>query len=108
MLSPRILIVGGGIAGLALAMALRRRGLNAELVERETQWKPAGGGIPCSPMRCAYCTNLVSARTVYRGKPPILPRCYMGDISGLPHLLIFKAACRPGEAPHKGQVRGVN
>ena len=42
------------------------------------------------------------------GKPPILPRCYMGDISGLLHLLIFKAASRPGEAPHKGQARGVN
>jgi len=34
MLSPRILIVGGRIAGLALATALRRRALNGELAER--------------------------------------------------------------------------
>ena len=108
MLSPRILIVGGGIAGLALATALRRRGLNAELVERETQWKPAGGGIAVQPNAMRVLHELGIGATVDRGKPPILPRCYMGDISGLPHLLIFKAACRPGEAPHKGQVRGVN
>jgi 2-polyprenyl-6-methoxyphenol hydroxylase-like FAD-dependent oxidoreductase len=32
--APRILIVGGGIAGLALARALRQRRLTAEIVER--------------------------------------------------------------------------
>ena len=31
----RILIVGGGIAGLSLAIALRRAGAGPELVERE-------------------------------------------------------------------------
>jgi salicylate hydroxylase len=41
----RILIVGGGIAGLSLAIALRRRGTAAELVERSPAWPAVGAGI---------------------------------------------------------------
>jgi len=45
----RILIAGGGIAGLTLATALRRRGLAAELVERDTDWNTVGAGIAVQP-----------------------------------------------------------
>jgi 2-polyprenyl-6-methoxyphenol hydroxylase-like FAD-dependent oxidoreductase len=38
----RILIVGGGIAGLALARALHQQGVVSEIVERAASW-PAGG-----------------------------------------------------------------
>lgn len=41
----RILIVGGGIAGLTLATALHRQGFRAELVERSTTWHATGAGI---------------------------------------------------------------
>jgi 2-polyprenyl-6-methoxyphenol hydroxylase-like FAD-dependent oxidoreductase len=41
----RILIVGGGIAGLSLAIALRRAGADPELVERSPTWPAAGAGI---------------------------------------------------------------
>lgn len=41
----RILIVGGGIAGLTLATALHRQGLRAELVERSAAWHATGAGI---------------------------------------------------------------
>ena len=41
----RILIVGGGIAGLSVATALNRRGLTPELVERSTTWPAVGAGI---------------------------------------------------------------
>jgi 2-polyprenyl-6-methoxyphenol hydroxylase-like FAD-dependent oxidoreductase len=52
----RILIVGGGIAGLSLGIALRRRGLDAEIVERSTVSNPAGAGIAMQPngMRALY------------------------------------------------------
>ena len=41
----RILIAGGGIAGLTLAMALRRLGFEPVLVERSTSWEVVGAGI---------------------------------------------------------------
>jgi 2-polyprenyl-6-methoxyphenol hydroxylase-like FAD-dependent oxidoreductase len=41
----RILIVGGGIAGLSLATALHRQGFAAELVERSPSWQAVGAGI---------------------------------------------------------------
>ena len=41
----RILVVGGGIAGLATARALARAGFSVEVVEREDAWTGAGAGI---------------------------------------------------------------
>ncbi|HEY7022400.1 MAG TPA: FAD-dependent monooxygenase [Ktedonobacterales bacterium] len=41
----RMLIVGGGIAGLALATALQRQGCAVELVERSHTWPAVGAGI---------------------------------------------------------------
>ena len=40
-----VLIVGGGIAGLALAGALRRLGVACEIAERTETWQPVGAGI---------------------------------------------------------------
>lgn len=41
----RILIVGGGIAGLSVATALHQRGLMADLIERNPTWQVSGAGI---------------------------------------------------------------
>ena len=41
----RILIVGGGIAGLSLAAALHQQGFTPELVERNPSWPAVGAGI---------------------------------------------------------------
>jgi FAD-dependent urate hydroxylase len=45
----RILIVGGGIAGLTAAIALGRRGFAPELVERAASWRALGTGIVIQP-----------------------------------------------------------
>ena len=41
----RILIAGGGIAGLTLARALHQQGFQAELVERSPSWQATGAAI---------------------------------------------------------------
>jgi 2-polyprenyl-6-methoxyphenol hydroxylase-like FAD-dependent oxidoreductase len=43
--TPRVLIVGAGIAGLAVARALRQRDITADMVERVTEWEPAGAAL---------------------------------------------------------------
>ncbi|MEN8161944.1 MAG: FAD-dependent monooxygenase, partial [Myxococcota bacterium] len=40
-----VLIVGGGIAGLATAAGLSRAGIPCEIVERAEAWGPVGAGI---------------------------------------------------------------
>jgi 2-polyprenyl-6-methoxyphenol hydroxylase-like FAD-dependent oxidoreductase len=47
----RILIVGAGLAGLALARALRHAGLAPQVVEREVGRGVAGTGIYLPPHR---------------------------------------------------------
>ncbi len=41
----RVLIVGAGVAGLALARALHQRGVAAEVVGRVAEWQPIGAGL---------------------------------------------------------------
>jgi len=45
----RILIVGGGIAGLTLATALHQHGFTAELIEHRPSWQAVGAGIAIQP-----------------------------------------------------------
>ncbi|ADB37591.1 FAD-dependent oxidoreductase [Spirosoma linguale] len=43
--TKRVLIVGGGIAGLSLAIGLSQRGIEAEIVELKEEWTVYGVGI---------------------------------------------------------------
>jgi FAD-dependent urate hydroxylase len=59
----RILIVGGGIAGLTVATALHRQGFAPELVERSTAWPAIGAGIhlPANGVRALQALGLGEA-----------------------------------------------
>jgi len=41
----RVLIVGGGLSGTAAALSLQRKGIDAEIVEKEQVWGASGTGI---------------------------------------------------------------
>jgi 2-polyprenyl-6-methoxyphenol hydroxylase-like FAD-dependent oxidoreductase len=43
--TQRILIVGGGVAGLSLAVALRQLGILPNLIERANDWRVEGAGL---------------------------------------------------------------
>jgi len=44
----KVLIVGGGPAGMSAAIAMRRHGIDVELVEIDPAWRPLGTGISIS------------------------------------------------------------
>ena len=43
--SPKVLIVGGGVGGMAAAISMRRAGMTVELAEIDPNWKIYGAGI---------------------------------------------------------------
>ncbi|CAM5280642.1 FAD-dependent monooxygenase [Streptomyces spiroverticillatus] len=49
MKSIKVIIVGGGIGGLALAVALRERGISSEVFERAGDFGNTGSGIELTP-----------------------------------------------------------
>lgn len=51
---PRVLVVGGGIAGLAARRALRAEGIDVDVVERASATRPVGTGmfLPGNAARC--------------------------------------------------------
>ena len=67
----RILIVGAGLAGLALARALGQAGLTPELIERQAGWEVAGTGmyLPANAVRALRALGLEAA--VAAGAAPI-------------------------------------
>jgi 2-polyprenyl-6-methoxyphenol hydroxylase-like FAD-dependent oxidoreductase len=67
----RILIVGGGIAGLTAAIALRQRGFSPELIEREPAWRAVGAGIALQPNAMRLLMNLGVGTAVKRAGAPL-------------------------------------
>jgi FAD-dependent urate hydroxylase len=63
MHGARILVVGAGLAGLALARALGRAGFAPELIEREPGWEAAGTGmyLPANGVRALGALGLEEA-----------------------------------------------
>jgi FAD-dependent urate hydroxylase len=59
----RVLVVGGGIAGLATARALGQRGIQPDVVERAPGWSQPGAGmyLPANSVRALSALGLAAA-----------------------------------------------
>lgn len=57
MSNQRVLVIGGGIGGMAAAISLRQRGVQVDLVELDANWQVYGAGITISgPTLRAFTT----------------------------------------------------
>ncbi|HEX8770060.1 MAG TPA: FAD-dependent monooxygenase, partial [Acidimicrobiales bacterium] len=66
----RVLIVGGGIAGLSLGAALHGRGVTVDLVERSETWQAVGAGLSIQPNGTRILQRLgLDTSAVERGLP---------------------------------------
>ncbi len=103
----KILIVGGGIGGLALAGFLGRPGLQVDLIEKSPVWRSAGAGITLgmNAMRLLGALG-IAGRIAAAGRPlgtaiitdaegRILSRVDLGELArrtGYPSVAIDRAA----------------
>ena len=62
-----VIIVGGGIAGLAAAIALRQRGVAALVLEQATELREIGAGLLLAPNACAVLERLGALPSLLSG-----------------------------------------
>jgi len=75
----RVLIVGAGIAGLTLAISLKRQGVTFDIVERQPTWPTHGAGIYLLGNAIRALGSLGLAEEVKRNGTPILSQTILTD-----------------------------
>ena len=81
MAAARILVVGAGIAGLAVARTLARAGFSAEVVEREPAWDEPGTGIYL-PGNAARALRVLGVEQAVMERGIVIPRQRVSDHRG--------------------------
>jgi 2-polyprenyl-6-methoxyphenol hydroxylase-like FAD-dependent oxidoreductase len=106
----RVLIVGGGIAGLALAPMLARTGVAVEMIERERGWRDAGTGtyLPGNAVRALGALGLeagVASRAVEIARQRFCD--HRGNVLFEVDLAELWAAVGPCLAVHRAELHVV-
>jgi salicylate hydroxylase len=97
-----VVIVGGGIGGLTLALALARRGMSARVLERAPALAEIGAGLQLSPNACRLLDRLsLGAALDAVSIEPDRLRMYDGRSGGLVVTLPLGAARRRWGAPYR-------
>jgi len=105
MADRNVTVIGAGIAGLAVAVAMARRGANVRVLERSSEITRAGAGLQISPNGFAVIRALgldgalrsagLEARAIelrdYRAGRRVLRIDLTGRRNGLPFILIHRA-----------------
>ncbi|WP_035609800.1 FAD-dependent monooxygenase [Haloferula sp. BvORR071] len=72
--AAEVIIVGAGIAGLAMAIALRQRGLNPVVLEQAPELREIGAGLLLAPNACAVLERLGALDFLKQGHSVEVPR----------------------------------
>ena len=109
----QFLVAGGGIGGLASAMALGRGGHRVELFEQSTVFAEVGAGIQLGPnaVRRLHALGLASALDAIAARPDALVVRAAHDDHELARLTLGDAALQRYGAPyccvHRADLHGV-
>ena len=105
------IIVGGGIAGLTAAVALKRRGIEFEVHEAAAELKPMGAGIGLGP-NAMHVFGVLGIEEAVRERSVQIHRVMLRDKGGrLVRLLSYEDSPRPsvvlGGAVHRAVLQEV-
>lgn len=80
--AAEVIIVGGGIAGLAAAIGLRQRGVEAVVLEQAAELREIGAGLLLGPNACAVLERLGALAPLMDGSSVSVPRWELRDWRG--------------------------
>ena len=103
----RIVIVGGGIGGLAAALAMRREGLAPEVYERAPALLEVGAAIAVWPNAFTVLERLGLADTVLARAGRIEHARWLARDGRLYNHFDFPSTARPAVALHRADLQGA-
>lgn len=79
---PPVTIVGAGIAGLSVAIALRHRGIEVEVLEQASELREIGAGLLLGPNACAVLQRLNVLQNLQNDRSVTVPCWEVRDKAG--------------------------
>jgi salicylate hydroxylase len=104
-MSPhRCIVIGGGIGGLAAALALLREGVDVQVFEQAAAFGEAGAGLTLSRGAIRCCVHLGLEAPLRHHLTPAVDFAYLHYHTGARLPAPPVQPRRPGEEPHDGHI----